>query len=134
MFSGFADLFDDFHGWLAKAAEARVHGHLFAVDRVQFAGNETIFKGGLSDSAALRDYNPRSFLTNLVWNSRGEKQCFLFGPSDAQLITEFLGQDPILDCPKGAVICTQGAAADHYYIVLHGLVKLFPILASPALR
>ncbi len=93
-FSGFAELFEDFQPWLAKVAEARVHGHLFAPDRVQFSGGEAIFKGGLSDSASLRDYNPRSFLTNLIWNSRGETQCFQFGPSDRQEIAEFLAGDP----------------------------------------
>lgn len=94
VFSGFADLFEDFHGWLAKATEARVHGHLFAPDRAHFAASEAIFKGGLSDSANLRDYNPRSFLTNLIWNSRGERQCFQFGPDDAQDIALFLAGDP----------------------------------------
>lgn len=94
VFEGFADLFEDFHRWLSRAAEARVHGHLFAPDRVHFAEDETVFKGGLSDSATLRDYNPRSFLTNLIWNSRGERQCFQFGPNDAQPITTFLAGDP----------------------------------------
>lgn len=92
--SGFADLFADFPIWLSKAAEARVHGHLFAPDRVEFAEGESIFKGGLSDSASLRDYNPRSFLTNLIWNSRGERQCFQFGPGDAQEVATFLVGDP----------------------------------------
>ena len=36
--------------------------------------------GPCRDSAALRDYNPKSFLTNLIWNTRGERQCFQFGP------------------------------------------------------
>ncbi len=94
VFEGFADLFPDFTPWLARVAEARVHGHLFAPDRVQFAGDERVFRGGLSDSAPLRDYNPRSFLTNLIWNSRGERQCFQFGPGDAQDITPFLAGDP----------------------------------------
>lgn len=91
---GFAELFHDFSNWLSHAAEARVHGHLFAPERAEFAGGETIFKGGLSDSATLRDYNPRSFLTNLIWNSRGERQCFQFGPRDAQKIAKFLAGDP----------------------------------------
>ena len=94
VFEGFADLFGDFQPWLSRAVEARVHGHLFAPDRVHFAEDETVFKGGLSDSATLRDYNPRSFLTNLIWNSRGERQCFQFGPDDAQAITTFLAGDP----------------------------------------
>jgi hypothetical protein len=93
VFEGFADLFEDFRPWLARAADARVHGHLFAADRVQFADNEAVFKGGLSDSATLRDYNPTSFLTNLIWNTRGETQCFQYGPGDVQDIATFLAAD-----------------------------------------
>jgi hypothetical protein len=91
---GFAELFENFPAWLARTVDARVHGHLFAPDRVQFAGGEQVFKGGLSDSATLRDYDPRSFLTNLIWNTRGETQCFLHGPSDVQDVAEFLAGDP----------------------------------------
>ncbi|TAG17753.1 MAG: glycosyl transferase, partial [Rhodobacterales bacterium] len=43
VFEGFADLFPDFHQWLARVADARVHGHLFAQGRVQFAGDEAVF-------------------------------------------------------------------------------------------
>jgi hypothetical protein len=91
---GLADLFEDFPAWLARAVDARVHGHLFALDRVQFAGGDAVFKGGLSDSASLRDYDPRSFLTNLIWNTRGETQCFMFGPGDVQDVAEFMASDP----------------------------------------
>jgi Family of unknown function (DUF5927)/Core-2/I-Branching enzyme len=91
---GFADLFENFEGWLAKVSDCRVHGRLFAPDRARFAEGEVVFKGGLSDSASLRDYNPRSFLTNVVWNTRGERQCFQFSPHDAQDIAPFLASDP----------------------------------------
>jgi hypothetical protein len=94
VFSGFAELFADFQPWLARALDARVHGHLFAFDRAEFAGGETVFKGGLSDSPTLRDYNPKSFLTNLIWSTRGETQCFQFGPSDEQDIAPFIASDP----------------------------------------
>ena len=93
VFCGFDALFRDFAPWLARAAEARVHGNLFAPERVQFAGGEAVFKGGLSESAALRDYNPRSFLANLIWNTRGETQCFQFGPADVQEIAAFMAAD-----------------------------------------
>lgn len=106
VFEGFANVFEDFHAWLGRVAEARVHGHLFATDRVHFAGDATVFKGGLSDSAALRDYNPRSFLTNLIWNSRGERQCFQFGPGDEQDITSFIANDP-----NASVMLVSGAFA-----------------------
>lgn len=94
VFSGFAQLFHDFQPWLARALDARVHGHLFAFDRVEFADGESVFKGGLSDSPTLRDYNPKSFLTNLIWNTRGETQCFQFGPADEQDIAPFIASDP----------------------------------------
>ena len=94
VFEGFDDLFQGFQPWLARAADTRAHGHLFARERVEFASNEAVFKGGLSDSSALRDYNPRSFLTNLIWNTRGETQSFLFGPGDAQDIAPFIAADP----------------------------------------
>lgn len=93
VFSGFAELFHDFQPWLARALDARVHGHLFAFDRAEFAGGESVFKGGLSDSPTLRDYNPKSFLTSLIWNTRGETQVFQFGPADQQDIAPFLTGD-----------------------------------------
>ena len=93
VFEGFSELFENFEVWLAKVAGTRAHGHLFARDRVQFAGNEVVFNGALSDSAALRDYNPKSFLTNLIWNTRGERQCFQFGPLDAQELGWFMAGD-----------------------------------------
>ncbi|PZQ97772.1 MAG: glycosyl transferase [Cereibacter sphaeroides] len=94
VFEGFADVFENFETWLGKVAGTRVHGHLFLPDRVEFAGAETIYNGSLSDSAALRDHNPKSFLTSLIWNTRGERQCFQFGPGDQQDIAWFLASDP----------------------------------------
>ncbi len=84
VFQGFTEVFRDFEGWLSSVANCRVHGHLFAPRKVEFAGREKTFAGGLSDSASLRDYNPRAFLTNLLWSARGERQCFQFGPGDTQ--------------------------------------------------
>ncbi len=94
VFEGFAELFENFDTWLTKVAGTRVHGHLFAPDRVHFAGGADVYNGALSDSAAMRDYNPRSFLTNLIWNTRGERQCFQFGPGDNQKLVEFIAGDP----------------------------------------
>ena len=82
MFEGFSDLFENFETWLAKATGARVHGHLFAPDRAEFSDGQKVMNGALSDSARLRDYNKRAFLTNLIWNTRGERQCFQLGPRD----------------------------------------------------
>lgn len=94
VFEGFADLFDNFEIWLGKATGTRVHGHLFAEDRVHFAGGEKIYNGAVCDAAAMRDYNPTSFLTNLIWNTRGERQCFQFGPADNQALIYFIAGDP----------------------------------------
>ena len=93
VFEGFSDLFDNFEIWLGKATGTRVHGHLFAPDRVHYAGGDNIYNGAMSDSAAMRDYAPKSFLTNLVWNTRGERQCFQFGPADSQALAEFMAGD-----------------------------------------
>lgn len=94
VFEGFSDLFEDFDRWLAKVTGARVHGHLFAPERVEYADGQTVMNGALSDSALHRDYNPQGFLTSLIWNSRGERQCFQFGPGDVQDIDWLFAQDP----------------------------------------
>ncbi len=82
VFEGFSDLFENFEAWLARVTGTRVHGHLFAPERAEFSDGQTVMNGALSDSAALRDYNPRAFLTSLIWNTRGERQCFQMGPRD----------------------------------------------------
>jgi hypothetical protein len=94
VFQGFAELFDDFEPWLAKASGARVHGHLYGKNRVEFDGRQTHFNGALSDNPLMRDQNAQMFLTNLVWNTRGERQCFQFGPSDTQDISWMIAKDP----------------------------------------
>ena len=48
----------------------------------------------MSDSAVLRDYNANAYLTNLLWNTRGERQCFQFGPADNQVINWRVAKDP----------------------------------------
>ena len=93
VFEGFAELFEDFEAWLDRNISARAHGHLFAPERVEFAGGAEVFSGALTDSAAIRDYNPQAFLTNLIWNTRGERQTFQFGPRDNQDISWFMAKD-----------------------------------------
>ncbi|WP_170361016.1 DUF5927 domain-containing protein [Ruegeria arenilitoris] len=93
VFQGFAELFEDFEPWLAETTGARVHGHLFGPARAEFANGDTITNGALSDCAVLRDYNPTAFISNLIWNTRGERQCFQFGPGDTQKISWFLARD-----------------------------------------
>lgn len=93
IFQGFAELFEDFAGWLGKTTGTRVHGHLFHPDRVEFALDETSYNGALPDHAAWRDYDPQAFLTNLIWSTRGERQCFQFGPADNQALCPVFAQD-----------------------------------------
>ncbi|HHS94860.1 MAG TPA: glycosyl transferase [Rhodobacterales bacterium] len=93
VFEGFSELFEDFEDWLARITGTRVHGHLFSPDGVEFSGGQKVFAGALSNSVELRDYNPRAFLTNLIWNTRGERQCFQFGPRDNPEISWTLAKD-----------------------------------------
>ena len=72
---------------------ARIHGHLFARERAEFAEGQKLVAGCLSDSANLRDHRPHSFLNNLIWNTRGERQCFQFGPKDNQEISWHVAKD-----------------------------------------
>ncbi|MCH2250405.1 MAG: beta-1,6-N-acetylglucosaminyltransferase, partial [Cognatishimia sp.] len=94
VFQGFSDLFEDFESWLALTSGCKVHGHLFALDRVEFEDRAPVYRGALSDSARMRDYNPKSFLTNLIWNTRGERQCFQYGPQDNQANNWLMAKDP----------------------------------------
>ena len=115
VFEGFAELFQGFEDWLGKNTGLRVHGHLFAPERVEFAGGARVYNGALSDAAALRDYNPRAFLTNLLWATRGERQCFMFGPGDRQRIAGEFAMDANAQVSvitgAWAVPLFQGAAA-----------------------
>lgn len=94
VFQGFAELFEGFETWLSKATTARVHGHIFAPDGAEFHGEQRVIHGGLSENPNLRDYNANAFLSNLIWNTRGERQCFQFGPMDTQKVAWKLAKDP----------------------------------------
>lgn len=93
VFSGFDDLFADFPAWLEATTGMCAHGALFAPEKVEFADGAKTFAGAISDSAALRDYDPAAFLRNLIWNTRGERQGFQFSPRDAQDIVPHLAED-----------------------------------------
>ena len=94
VFQGFSELFEDFEPWLSRVTGAQVHGNLFALDRVHYSQGHKTFVGCLGESAAQRDYDPKAFLTNLIWNTRGERQCFQFGPKDVQNAAPILANDP----------------------------------------
>ena len=94
IFQGFSELFENFEPWLTRATGARVHGHLFDSDAVEFAEGQTAINGALGNGVAARDYNPNAFLTNLIWNTRGERQCFQYGPRSNQNISWRIAKDP----------------------------------------
>ncbi|NCQ23436.1 MAG: glycosyl transferase [Rhodobacteraceae bacterium CG17_big_fil_post_rev_8_21_14_2_50_63_15] len=95
VFEGFSELFENFEPWLSRVTGMRVHGHLFAPERAEFSEGQPVMNGALSNSAALRDYNPRAFLASLIWNTRGERQCFQFGPRDRiETIAWDIAKDP----------------------------------------
>lgn len=71
-----------------------MHGHIFAPERVHFAEGQTTLNSALSDNSVQRDYNAKAFLTNLIWNTRGERQCFQFGPDDNQDVIWRIAKDP----------------------------------------
>ncbi|WP_323779376.1 beta-1,6-N-acetylglucosaminyltransferase [Leisingera sp.] len=93
VFQGFTELFDDFEGWLARTTGARVHGHIFAPQGAAFSEGQSLINGCLNSHARIRDYNPESFLTSLIWNTRGERQCFQFGPGDNQAVNWLMARD-----------------------------------------
>lgn len=94
VFQGFADLFEGFEHWLAKSTGTQVHDRLYHPDGARFSGGQTIINGALSGTAAQRDYNAIAFLSNMIWNTRGERQCFQLGPEDETAPMWFLAQDP----------------------------------------
>ncbi|MFT3690637.1 hypothetical protein [Paenirhodobacter sp.] len=94
IFHGFTDLFPNFQRWLAQQMPGPVHGHLFAPERAEFADGATMAAGCLSDAAPLRDYNPRAFLRNLLWNAGGVEQCLMSSARDRPLIDWAVASDP----------------------------------------
>jgi hypothetical protein len=125
VFQGFNDLFEDFETWLARRLGTTVHGNLFAPRRVRFSGGADVFAGALSASAKLRDYNPEAFLTNLVWNTRGERQVFMFGPQDNQRPGAFMANDA-----NAQISVITGAWA----VRLFGLNRNFAAIREEAAR
>ncbi|PWJ21779.1 beta-1,6-N-acetylglucosaminyltransferase [Jannaschia seohaensis] len=93
VFCGLDALYPEWEPWLARRLGGRVHGHLFHPDGAEFAGREAVTQGCLSADPALRDYRPEQFLGNLIWNTRGERQAWQFGPADTQAVAPFLLRD-----------------------------------------
>ncbi|MEC8666725.1 MAG: beta-1,6-N-acetylglucosaminyltransferase [Pseudomonadota bacterium] len=125
VFQGFAELFEDFEPWLARMTDCKVHGHVDAPGGAQFSGGQKVVSGALSSSAAIRDYRPRAFLTNLIWNARGERQCFQFGPMDHQGAALAMSRD------SNATICVISGA---WAVKLHQATGNFADLRAEAAR
>jgi hypothetical protein len=92
VFHGFNDLFQDFEaglpaGWGRRCTPTcsprAARGS--AADRTSWRRAERIGQAA--------DYNPEAFLTNLIWNTRGERQVFMFGPQDNQRPGVFMAND-----------------------------------------
>ncbi|MGR3541034.1 MAG: DUF5927 domain-containing protein [Hasllibacter sp.] len=97
VFEGFDHVFDDFEGWLRRTLDTTVHGHLFAARGAVFEGGGDTFAGGVPAAKGLRNYNSHHWFRSLVWNTRGRRQCFMFGPQDFQPITWHLSTDTNAD-------------------------------------
>ena len=93
LLQGLPSLFPGLESWLARATGVTVHGRLFGPDAVGFASGARGAAGGLTDSVALRDYDRRAFLTNLLWASRGDRVAFLAEPGDTAAIDWFIATD-----------------------------------------
>ncbi|SMO97864.1 beta-1,6-N-acetylglucosaminyltransferase [Paracoccus laeviglucosivorans] len=90
---GFSDIFPGFEHWLAERIDAEVHGHVMAQHGVEYANRACIGPGGLSDSAALRDLDPRGFIANLIRISH-RPQVVQYSPRDQQSLNWFMATDP----------------------------------------
>lgn len=93
MLQGFSDLFPGLEPWLAARVDADVHGHLFAVHGAEFASRQPIGPGALSDSAEMRDLDPRGFLANLI-RITPRMQIWQCSPRDGQEMNWFTATDP----------------------------------------
>ncbi|MEL6601181.1 MAG: hypothetical protein AAFR40_16820, partial [Pseudomonadota bacterium] len=74
--------------------------------KVEFAGGTETAPGGLTNSVAIRDWNPEQFLRNLLWSAREDRQSFLFDEADAPDMLE-----PIAWDPNARVVAITGAWA-----------------------
>jgi len=140
---GFDALFPDIESWLARATGMIVHGRLFRPGRVDFAGRGPEAPGALPAAPALRDYDPRAFLTNLIWAARSDRQAFLTAPGETAGLTWFMATDPnarILAI-RGAWIVPLARSARPFEEVRRRAVALqraeagqLEILASPHVK
>lgn len=94
VFTGFTAVFPNFNDWQNTHSGVQPHGRLFAKSSVQFVNDALIGAGGVSNSAAIRDLAPESFLCNLVWSTREGGVKFHYEICDQPKIGKLLLADP----------------------------------------
>lgn len=94
VFVGPNHIFPEFPDWLAKQTETIVHGNLFERQGFHFANDAELFTGNLVNNVRIRNRNPRSFLSNLLWNENSERQSFQFNLQDHHRVRATIMGDP----------------------------------------
>jgi hypothetical protein len=93
VFSGFDDIYEDFNAWLRQQKPGLVtHGRLFSPKGAEFACGSAVHASGLSAQPRLRDYNPESFLSNLVRHDAAH-QSFHLSPEDRPDLWPMIARD-----------------------------------------
>jgi len=90
---GFNKTYLNFSDWLHQQTQISIHGELFAKNKVNFANDATASTGNLADNARIRDYAPREFLRNLIWNNRKSDIVFQFWSPRKSDMFKFIAQD-----------------------------------------
>ena len=94
VFVGFDLVSQGFRHWMANKIPSRLHGRIFAPNRVGFESGHDVDVGCLAADANIRDFAPTQFLRNLIWNQKDRRQAFLFDLGDSKAIAEFICNDP----------------------------------------
>lgn len=86
-------LFPDVQNWVTENSQGICHGNLFGFGKVVFAEEEHHFTGNISTQRSIRNYDPSSFLRNVIWNEKDQHQKFLFDLDDLQSARDFILKD-----------------------------------------
>lgn len=121
---GFAEIFPDFEPWLAARIEADAWPPVRQA-RVEFAGRGAIGPGALSDSAALRDLDPRSFVANLIRISR-RMQVWQYSPARHAAVELVHGDRP--QCPHLRGDRGMGGAASAFGMPFDDIRRIAAVL------
>ncbi len=94
VFVGFKDLFAKFPNWVESNTDAVNHGSIFARSHVGGHKPRTQYPGNIPASTAVRNRNPKGYLSNILWMGRSGHQSFLYDFRDNSKILETLAHDP----------------------------------------